>query len=425
RRLSLGAIAQPSFHPLGNTLIDADGALIRRKAYQEFSVHTREAKVSMMSKTKGAEIWYTLDGSDPRDEGGSRRRFRKPVAMCFDGDGTHDIALRAVAVIEGLPPSRVALSPVFRLQGQVAPVTLREHRGDSGVMLSMECPTPGARIYYEDSGGFPNVTSRVLTTLIVRAFAVKKSQTDSVFSKFELLLQVALPKATFAGEQVLSSSLEEVPQAVFLDAIDLRIDCESEDAKGFKALYSLSRDDPEWSIKNRRYTAPFKVTEPGVYHAGFWAVAYGMADSPMGEGDFTIQNRCLPPSLSPANGVFTRSMEVHAATEQPEEEVILTLDGSQPSIDNPKAHRLPPTIAAFTPVLLDRFALEFAQRVGEVADPLEVTVKAISVRRGLVDSLVSTSSITLLDLVIPPAISPAPGPYSELVEAVESSPGSP
>jgi len=180
RRLSLGAIAQPSFHPLGNTLIDADGALIRRKAYQEFSVHTREAKVSMMSKTKGAEIWYTLDGSDPRDEGGSRRRFRKPVAMCFDGDGTHDIALRAVAVIEGLPPSRVALSPVFRLQGQVAPVTLREHRGDSGVMLSMECPTPGARIYYEDSGGFPNVTSRVyeepirLTTLIVRAFAVKK-----------------------------------------------------------------------------------------------------------------------------------------------------------------------------------------------------------------------------------------------------------
>lgn len=43
---------------------------------------------------------------------------------------------------------------------------------------------------------------------------------------------MALPKATFAGEQVLSSSLEEVPQAVFLDAIDLRIDCESEDAKG-------------------------------------------------------------------------------------------------------------------------------------------------------------------------------------------------
>lgn len=43
-------------------------------------------------------------------------------------------------------------------------------------------------------------------------------------------------------------------------------------------------------------------------------------------------------------------------------------------------------------------------------------MKAISVRRGLVDSLVSTSSITLLDLVIPPAISPAPGPYSELVE---------
>ena len=25
----------------------------------------------------------------------------------------------------------------------------------------MECPTPGARIYYEDTGSFPNVTSRV------------------------------------------------------------------------------------------------------------------------------------------------------------------------------------------------------------------------------------------------------------------------
>ena len=52
---------------------------------------------------------------------------------------------------------------------QVAPVTLHEHRGDNGVMLSMECPTPGARIYYEDTGSFPNVTSRVYEEPIRRA----------------------------------------------------------------------------------------------------------------------------------------------------------------------------------------------------------------------------------------------------------------
>lgn len=103
----------------------------------------------------------------------SRRRYKKPVALEFDGDvGCRDVVLRAVALLPGLPPSRVAVSPVFRLQGQVRPVTLFERRGEDGVMLSMECPTPGATIYYDDTGAKPTVESKVYTEPIRRALAL-------------------------------------------------------------------------------------------------------------------------------------------------------------------------------------------------------------------------------------------------------------
>jgi hypothetical protein len=55
-----------------------------------------------------------------------------------------------------------------------------------------------------------------------------------------------------------------------------------------------------------------------------------------------------------------------------------------------------------------------------------VDVKAMSVRRGFVDSPVATAVLSLRDMVSTPAITPAPAPYSEIVEVTLtcSTPGS-
>ena len=50
-------------------------------------------------------------------------------------------------------------------QMQVAPVTLHEHRGDNGVMLSMECPTAGTED--GETRDLKHQTSSVYTSLRV------------------------------------------------------------------------------------------------------------------------------------------------------------------------------------------------------------------------------------------------------------------
>ena len=149
-RFSLGRVAQPSFYPTGNTLRDRDGFLMGAKQWNTESRHTLSVKVHIESRTEGAEVFYTIDGTDPvpfvgpRPEGSSTRRYtRKPVALNFDEDGFKNFSLRAVAVCPGLLPSKVGESPVYTVQGKVKIVKFTEVRREDMVMLSMECATPG------------------------------------------------------------------------------------------------------------------------------------------------------------------------------------------------------------------------------------------------------------------------------------------
>jgi hypothetical protein len=150
-RFSLGRVAQPSFYPTGNTLRDRDGFLMGAKQWNTESRHTLSVKVHIESRTEGAEVFYTIDGTDPvpfegpRPEGSSTRRYkRKPVALNFDEDGFKNFSLRAVAVCPGLLPSKIGESPLYTVQGKVKIVKFTEVRRDDMVMLSMECATPGS-----------------------------------------------------------------------------------------------------------------------------------------------------------------------------------------------------------------------------------------------------------------------------------------
>lgn len=149
-RFSLGRVAQPSFYPTGNTLRSRDGTLMGVKQWSTESRHTLSVKVYIESRTDGAEVFYTVDGTDPvpfegpRPEGSSTRRYtHKPVALDFDQDGYKNFMLRAVAVCPGLLPSKIGESPVYTVQGQVKMVKFTEVRTEDLVMLSMECATSG------------------------------------------------------------------------------------------------------------------------------------------------------------------------------------------------------------------------------------------------------------------------------------------
>jgi len=137
-------VMQPAFSPSGNTLVDNDGALVKLRQWQDFSVHSETVKVTMLSHTPGAEIFYTIDGSDPDvssvgagcAEGGREavvqeaevgqaragtRRYNhgKPVLLEYKETGFQDFVVTALAMTPDMRQSRISRSPVYRVQGQV------------------------------------------------------------------------------------------------------------------------------------------------------------------------------------------------------------------------------------------------------------------------------------------------------------------
>lgn len=228
-------VAQPAFAPTGNTLVDHHGALVRSLQWQACSIHTSEVKITITSRTEGAEIYYRIvdaagpdDGGAPSRDGPGSRRYRKPVVLAHDGVGHREFLIQAVALCEGMQPSRVGLSPLYRVQARVRPVVFREVRGGEEVLLSMQCATPGATVHYVAGTDQPTGESPAyggpmrVHTRLVRAFARAPGMTDSEVATHELKAQAAAPAISGAGETRLSTELHARRRQVFLDEVRAR-----------------------------------------------------------------------------------------------------------------------------------------------------------------------------------------------------------
>jgi len=184
-------VSQPSFSPTGNTLVDNDGALIKQKQWQVYSVHTNVVKVSMLTHTPEASIFYTIDGSDPDPssllnktttsgvafgEGKGTRRYASSKALLleFTGNGSQDFVVTALAMTPDFSQSRISRSPVYRVQGSVQSVTFQADRSDDRVLLKLDTATPDATIYYEECDTNPTLqhSQRYVAPLRLRSRTV-------------------------------------------------------------------------------------------------------------------------------------------------------------------------------------------------------------------------------------------------------------
>ena len=170
------------------------------KTYTEAVTFTAEdageagVKVAMATKTEGAAIYYTTDGTEPTEKS---EKYTEAVTF------GKDTVVKAVAVKEGIENSPISVANVSiktktvevektveieKVYAEAVTFTA-EDAGDAGVKVAMATKTEGAAIYYTTDGTEPTEKSEKYTEAVtfgkdtvVKAFAVKEGIENSPVS---------------------------------------------------------------------------------------------------------------------------------------------------------------------------------------------------------------------------------------------------
>lgn len=111
-------------------------------------------EITMNTATEGAEIHYTLDGSEPA---ATSSLYSAPIVI------KENSVIKAVAIKEGIENSSVSAAEVSILSRAIlnAVTMTSEDLGPEGIRVSMATSTPGATIYYTLNGLDPDGNSSV------------------------------------------------------------------------------------------------------------------------------------------------------------------------------------------------------------------------------------------------------------------------
>jgi len=184
----LPQVAAPAFSPAGGVI-------------------TQETIVAILCDTIGANIFYTLDGSDPQDPFSSRQAYSNPLTV------TQAVTIRAIAEKAGMLSSAVSQASFLNSAERVEFPTIMPPGGSysESQLVQITVATVGASIYYTTDGSAPMELPQYLYTVPflvtesqnIRAIATKPfmlpSFESSVAYSIASVSKVALPNITPAG----------------------------------------------------------------------------------------------------------------------------------------------------------------------------------------------------------------------------------
>ncbi len=203
--------------------------------------------IAMKGEQEGDSIYYTLDGSDPRQAGGSRALYAGEIDL-----PRRDVTIKAYAQREGWNASEVATEEVKVAERTVD--TPRIRRTETGV--EMTCTTDGAEIRYTDDGSDPTETSFLYEGVIPfsgnKTYAARAYAPGMFPSPIDYLtigdFTTPAPSITVSGLRIAMKGEQEGDSIYYtLDGSDPR------QAGGSRALYAGEIDLPRRDVTIKAY----------------------------------------------------------------------------------------------------------------------------------------------------------------------------
>ncbi len=248
------------------------------------------------------------------------------------------------------------------LPPQVEPVTANPTGSMvvPGTTVALTSATPDAVIHYTMNGATPTSASPVYTgpiaitsAVTLKAIAVKAGMLDSVVmsESYTLMQPAGVPAASPAGGEVVPGATVALASSTLDAAIH----------------YTLDGTTP--TSASSLYNAPITIT--GAVTLKAVAVKAGMLDSSVMSESYTLMQPVSVPTASPAGGAAAPGTAVVLTSSTLDAAIHYTIDGTAPTIASPVYN-------------------------GPIPITGDMTVRAIAVKAGMLNSAVMSESYTLL-----------------------------
>ncbi|HOT74604.1 MAG TPA: chitobiase/beta-hexosaminidase C-terminal domain-containing protein [Candidatus Wallbacteria bacterium] len=339
-------------------------------------VYKMSKVVTMSSRTPGANIYFTADGSEPSASNG--QLFASPVIVSADTtikavavkDGAASLTNQAVYVVK--TPVVKAEAPLFSFSGG------NYYRAQS---VEMKTATEGAVIKYTTDGTIPSATNgyvystpvNVDRQMVLKAVAIREGMQDSIVTSavydVNVITQTA-PAPVFnpAPGAFISRQTVAIASAV----------------NGATIKYTLDGTVPSFA-NGMVYTSPIVIMEPVTLKAV--VISDGMQDSDVLSGFYDVNivgpvlESAAEPVFSPEGGKYNNynRFQVKIISQVKGAKIIYTTDGTTPSASNGEVYSEPITLTRST------------------------TLKAFAVKDKMLDSAVVTAFYEIKNDDAPPA----------------------
>ena len=335
--------------------------------------------LSMSCSTPLADIYYSLDGSEPAQGSPSSFLYTGPVAL---GVGEHFVRARAFKanwdpspISEGQYNISVLPPPVFDLP---------EGLYYEPIVVHLSVPTvDDASIYYTTDGTDPTQGSNLYnpslgipvgaqTTMTIKAISVKTGWATSAVSQREYRVTGTVATPGFNPDG-----------GVFTTAVSVIISSSTPDAV---IRYTLDGQDPSMEYGST-YEAPLTISSSATLKARAYKTDW--LPSEIHGAVYTIFGNIAEPEFTPGAGTYTAPVEVYISVNPPDASVYYTTNGSTPSESNGTLY------VAGNPILISEDTL----------------LKAAAFKTGWNPSSIASAQYVITGMVSSPVFSPGSGQY--------------
>jgi hypothetical protein len=325
-------VAKPVFSPLGGTF---DAGM----------------SVTITCPTAGASIYYTTNGDDPTS---SSAPYLAPVPVT----GNHTVmTIKAIAILEDMKDSEIASTAYTINFAHVSSPQFSLVAGtyDHDVNVTITSSTVGADIYYTTNGDNPTSSSTPYigaisvsgdnADTVIKAIAIKSGMEDSTIESAEYKIEyvhVAEPTFTPAG-------------GTYNHDVSVELSCTE---VGSEIHYTTNGDEPTIaspvyssgiSVAGHGNVKTIKAI----------ATKTGMAPSPVASATYTINyDRVSTPNFSLTGGTYDHDISVTITCATASVTIYYTIDGTPPDTSSSVYSSAIPVAGHNTSVQLRAYAVK-------------------------------------------------------------------
>ncbi len=304
--------------------------------------YTSTQAVFLTSATPDADIYFTIDGTEPSRDSGTSIRYNTSSPLTLNSNTT----VKAIAYKDGkasavksfvytfTDQTTRVLTPYVKVNGKPGMGGIYEEP----VTIELASRTPGSTIYYTTNGQNPGTGSTRYTgpitvdkSMNLKVLAAADGMTNSNYGWFNFIIGGSEENQVAAAEASVAPGAYKEPFALRLTTA----------TPGAVVKYTISGRTPRLYTATYRESIPLLIDEDTTVTA----ISYkaGMIDGPVRQFRYSIdpehgaevQKTAAAPTASVASGTYESVQEVALSTATEGASIHYTTDGTEPTAASP------------------------------------------------------------------------------------------